>query len=375
MALPNHIKQKLTKRTHDNSLRTLSINEDLIDFYSNDYLGFARSNDLHQKTYELVKPLSIKNGSTGSRLISGNSTLVEKTEKIIADYHGAEKALLFGSGYQANLGLISAIPQLGETILYDELAHASIRDGIRLSNAKAYKFKHNDLAKLEQLLKKYSGTKYVIIEGVYSMDGDQPDKKSIVKLCEKYKAFLIVDEAHSLGVVGKNGKGVFSDIESDFLLARVFTYGKSLGCHGAVACGNKKLIKYLINYSRSFIYTTALSPHSIANIKVAYKKLSSTSRVSKLNDNIVFFNHLIKQHNLSHKFIKSTSAIQSLITEDNELSVSIVNHLNKKGFIVKAIQSPTVPKGKERIRISLHSFNKKSQIESLILHLLEIIRQ
>ena len=180
-----------------------------IDFSSNDYLGFSKSKSIQEATKRIISSEKFINGSSGSRLVSGSHTLHNSVERHLAGYHHAEAALLYNSGYDANLGLFSSILQKGDTILYDELIHASIRDGIRMSNASSYKFKHNSMDDLEKKFSKSSGTIYIAVESIYSMDGDTAPLKKLVSFSKKNKCYLIVDEAHSTGVFGEYGKGIF----------------------------------------------------------------------------------------------------------------------------------------------------------------------
>lgn len=373
MSAPNKLIQKLNERKENNLYRSLSVNESGVDFFSNDYLGFAKSKKIHEKATGILAKSKLKNGSSGSRLISGNSELHLKTEEYIAKFHKSEKALLFNSGYDANLGLLSCVPQWGDIILYDELVHASLRDGIRLCNAKAYKFKHNSLTDLKEKLAKYPDTVvYVIIESVYSMDGDSPDLLEVAKICKENNAFLIIDEAHAVGVFGKKGEGLVNSlgIEND-VFARINTFGKALGCHGAAILGSKVLIEYLINFSRPFIYTTALSPHSVATIKASYKELKKTTQGEKLTALITYFNELIDKNNLNEHFIKSNSAIQSVLVNNTVDAKKMAEKLAENNIAAKAILSPTVLAGKERIRFCLHSYNTKKEVELLFEVLIE----
>ena len=294
---PKKLQSLLDQRNAAHNIRTLSLpDQKLIDFCSNDYLGYSVDASLQKIKHTLLKSYQIKqNGSGGSRLISGNSVLHVACEDRIAAFHETEKALLFNSGYDANLGLLSAVPQRGDVVLYDELCHASILDGIRLSFATAYKFKHNDLQHLRELLLKNKSVenRYVVSESVFSMDGDCAPVKEIAALCKKEKAFLILDEAHALGVCGSDGKGLASNenIHQD-CFARVYTYGKAMGGHGAAVVGSKTLYKYLLNFSRSFIFTTALPPSSAAAILASYTLLEEQKGLKKLQKNIHLFNQL-----------------------------------------------------------------------------------
>ncbi|WP_420793185.1 aminotransferase class I/II-fold pyridoxal phosphate-dependent enzyme [Polaribacter ponticola] len=323
MNLPKKLTKKLKLREEKNSLRTLKTPSNLVDFSSNDYLGFAKSSVIFDKTHQfLVDKNSKQNGATGSRLLSGNHQLYRELENFLSNFHLTESATIFNSGYDANIGFFSAVPQRGDIILYDEFIHASIRDGIKLSNAKAFKFSHNDLDSLEEKILRYSdlstaleetskfkNTVYVVTESVFSMDGDSPSLEKISKICKKNNAFLIVDEAHAVGVFGKNGVGIVQEVNlQNDVFARIITFGKALGCHGAAILGSKELQKYLINFARSFIYTTGLSPHSLATIKVAYTEMIKQTQDDKicLFENIQYFKSEVKRNHLNSFLLKVT---------------------------------------------------------------------
>jgi 8-amino-7-oxononanoate synthase len=362
------LSQALNKRKENSAFRVLRENKDLIDFCSNDYLGFAHSGELSrniEQQYNLL-PLRI-NGSGGSRLLAGNSSFAEKLESRIAGIHNSEAGLLFNSGYDANVGLFSSLGQKDSSIIYDELIHASVHDGIKMSSAAAFMFRHNDLFHLEERLKIAEGTVYVAVESIYSMDGDEALLKEILELCQKYNANLIVDEAHSTGITGSTGKGFVQSlgIEKD-VFARVHTFGKALGCHGAIVTGSKLLRDYLINFSRSFIYTTALPIHSLIAIDQAYSMLiDNGTLIKELQDNISYFKTKISE-NTGISLIPSNSPIQCIVVSGNEKVKHLAELLQKDGYDVRPILSPTVQKGKERLRICLHCFNGKDQINGLI---------
>lgn len=300
------------------------------------------------------------NGSTGSRLLAGNLKYTENLEAEIAEYHRSEAGLIYNSGYDANVGLFSSLPQKGDTIITDELIHASIIDGARLSFANRYTFKHNDIASLEEKLRNAAGNCYVAIESVYSMDGDSPPIPDILLLTEKYNASLIVDEAHAVGLYEK-GLVCKLGLESR-VFARVVTFGKALGCHGAIVLGSKSLRNYLINFSRSFIYTTAMPFHQLAAIRMAYKLLpSAADEAKKLHDNISLFRQQIIPSS-RFNLLPADSMIQSIVVGSNEKAKAISGSSQEKGLDVRPILSPTVPQGTERLRISLHSFNTDRDI-------------
>lgn len=363
------LKKKLDKRLSEDSFRVLRIVDNhLVDFCSNDYLGFARLQVLHDTIQKESSTDTFRlNGSTGSRLLSGNSILAIQLENTIAAYHKGESALLFNSGYDANLGLFSCVPQRGDTILYDELSHASILDGIRLSYANTYKFKHNDTKHLEELLKKSTGTIYIAVESVYSMDGDCALLKEISALCEHYNANLIVDEAHATGVFGENGKGLVAEFGLEQkVFARIHTFGKAIGCHGAAIVGSTLLTQYLINFSRPFIYSTALPQHSLIAIKTAYAFLENDKNLSQqLKENILFFKEQIKNSN-GIKFVESCSPIQCILLGGNIRTKNAAASIQAEGYDVRAILSPTVAVGTERLRICLHTFNSREEITGLV---------
>ena len=360
--LPDNLIKQLEARKSQGLYRQLIPESNSIDFCSNDYLGFASSPQIKEIVQNLNQ--SIKFGATGSRLISGNSTYTEELEQKIASFHAAEAALIFNSGYNANMGLLSCIAQKHDLILFDELSHASIYDGIRLSFAKHYKFKHNDVVHLKSLIEKHKDARniFIVVESVYSMDGDCAALKEIVALLND-RVFLIVDEAHGFGVFGEHGKGLCQELSIEqFCLARIITYGKALGSHGAAVTGSVELRNYLINFARSFIYTTALPPKSLYAIDAGYQLLTTSSAQKELKNKINLFKELTCGN---VNFIESTSAIQCIIVEGNEMVERKALSLQKKGFQIKAIKSPTVPKGKERIRICLHAFNSDEEIKKL----------
>ncbi|WP_317133566.1 aminotransferase class I/II-fold pyridoxal phosphate-dependent enzyme [Antarcticibacterium flavum] len=296
------MEKKLEGRKELDALRQLMPPPVLIDFFSNDYLGLAKCKKIYDHSLEIMKENScFLNGSTGSRLLSGNHFLFAMAEALIARFHNAEAALLFNSGYDANLGLLSSIAQRGDIILYDESSHASIRDGISMGVAKAFKFRHNDVNHLLQLIEKYQAGSYegeifVVTESVFSMDGDKPDLIKIADLTNKLHCRLIVDEAHATGVLGKNGEGLVHQLGlQEKVFARIVTFGKALGAHGAAILGSKELQDYLVNFSRSFIYTTGLPPHSVATIIAAYSMLPGNDNYRLLHDNIKYFRQEVKK--------------------------------------------------------------------------------
>ena len=359
MDIPSILKAKIQKRNQDNSLRKLTIQKKLIDFSSNDFFGLAKNEELISETIEKFNAINDKfSGATGSRLISGNSIYHQQLEKVLADIHLSPSSLLLNSGYNANLSMLSSIPQKGDTILLDEKVHASIKEGSRLSFAKKLNFKHNNVDDLESKLKKGEGQKYVFVESLYSMDGDFFDYENILPLCEKYNALLIIDEAHTTGVFA-NGSGwcVEKGIH-ERVFARVVTFGKAVGCFGAAILGSKDLVEYLINFARPFIYTTALPLYNLIAIEESFTFIQKHPELrSKLEENISLFQKTYS--NATSSYIQSIQLNDVNRTKEKE--INLVNN----GFDVKAILSPTVKEGRERLRVCLHSFNTEEEIKEL----------
>lgn len=360
--LHTHMERLLQQRLESGNRRRLFLKKKGIDFFSNDYLGIA--------THHCILPSGNGSmGSTGSRLLSGNTTQAMELERYLADFHQSEAALLFNSGYDANVGLISAIANRHSIILYDAYVHASILDGIRLSHAKnAFRFRHNDLPDLRDKLARHGQdhTVLVIVESVYSMEGDQAPLEEILDMLAPYQADLIVDEAHATGVIGPGGCGLVQALGlQDKVLARVHTFGKALGGHGAVITGSQILKEYLINFARSFIYTTALPAQAIEHALHTYEWMRAHPEYREmLQERIAFFNFKKKQSGTGN-WLPSNSAIQSLICGNNNAARQLASFLEDNGINVSAILHPTVPPGTERIRICLHAFNTEKEIEYL----------
>ncbi|GAA4465943.1 pyridoxal phosphate-dependent aminotransferase family protein [Nemorincola caseinilytica] len=361
----SYLSARLQERADAGNLRRLPAIHAGVDLCSNDYLGIA-THGLPQA----FMPYDPGTGATGSRLISGNSAFAEETETFIAAFHSAEAALIFNSGYDANTGLLSAIAGRDTVFIYDELCHASIIDGMRLSLCRhKYRFAHNDLVQLEELLQKHStaGQVIVVVESVYSMDGDTAPLAAIADLCDSYEAQLVVDEAHATGVIGPRGEGLVCALGlHERVFARVHTFGKALGCHGAAIVGSAVLRQYLINFARSFIYTTALPPHAISVIGAVYRYLASPGfSNAALHDNIAYFHRQADETGIPG-LLPGASAIQAVVTGGNEPTRQLAAALRDAGLLVHPILHPTVPLGMERLRICLHSFNTLQEIDLLV---------
>ncbi len=360
------ISHKLADQQRSGLYRRLTSHsgEKLTDFSSNDYLGLARSEELAARIAGHKPRFPRLNGSTGSRLLTGHDAYADEVESILADIFCADAALIFNSGYTANLAVLSALPQRGDTILYDELVHASIKDGTRLSLAKRYSFRHNDLYDLERKLRNSEGRVFIVVESIYSMDGDVCPLHELTVLAEKHDACIILDEAHSTGVMGEQGAGLAVAAGlSEKIPVRIYTFGKAMGVHGACIAGPAQLKDFLINFARPFIYTTAPDHHTLVSIACAFGYLHEHPVLQeKLQENIdVFVNEM--RGDPSAKI--TSSAIQTVFIPGPENVRRCAFDLRQSGFDVRPILSPTVPAGKERLRICLHTFNTQNEIERL----------
>ncbi|MGX5820660.1 aminotransferase class I/II-fold pyridoxal phosphate-dependent enzyme [Chitinophaga lutea] len=363
MQKEDFLKAALDKRREQNALRQLRLPGGKVDFCSNDYLGLARNERVQETALTITRQLPQVHGSGGSRLLAGNYGLIEEAERVLAAFHASPAGLIFNSGYDANLGLFASVPQKGDTIVYDQLIHASIRDGMRLSPAQSFSFLHNDVEDLRKKLSNATGNIFVAVESVYSMDGDKAPLEAIASVCEAAGAHLIVDEAHATGVVGERGEGLVQALQlSRQCFARVHTFGKAVGCHGAIVLGSTDLRDYLVNFARSFIYTTAMPPAAAAVILASYDIFPDMhAERAHLHALIRQFRDAIPE-NLR---LDSETPIQIVMSPGNDEVRGLAHRLQGIGLDVRAILHPTVPKGRERLRVVLHSFNTEEEVEKL----------
>lgn len=356
---------QLSQRKEQHSFRELRLPAPgMVDFCSNDYLGLAKSMAMQEAVHNLLAARPYMHGSAGSRLLAGNYAWVEETEAMLAAFHQSAAGLIYNSGYDANLGLFSSVPQKGDTIIYDALAHASIRDGIRLSRAQAFSFQHNDTMDLEKKLSHATGNIFVAVESVYSMDGDFAPLAAMAAICERAGAHLIVDEAHATGVVGARGEGLVQHLGlQEQCFARVHTFGKAVGCHGAIVLGSTHLRDYLINFSRSFIYTTALPPTAMAAIMASYDLFPY---MHEAREHLAALIARFKRGVSGLDTLPSETPIQVVITPGNASARELASRLQKAGLDIRPILYPTVPKGSERLRIVLHAYNTAVEVDRCI---------
>ncbi|CAG7963123.1 unnamed protein product [Penicillium salamii] len=389
MTLVDSFSAALAHREAKSARRRLTVlPRTAVDFSSNDFLSLSTSSAYRERFLALLNntPPSFPFASGGSRLLDGNSAYAEDLERFVADFHQAPTALLFNSGYDANVGVLSSIPQPGDVILYDELIHASAHEGMRLSRAGPRKiFAHSSAAGLREALlaqmaedpKIAAGSRnvFVVVESIYSMDGDVAPIKEFIAVVDDLlplgNGYFYVDEAHSTGVFGPKGAGVIQELGvQDRMFIRVHTFGKALASHGAMVLCGPETREYLINYARSLIYTTALGFPFLASIRATYELLQTGETESLQRRLQQLIRHLRQQlaalHTAESVMFEvdhfPTSPIISLRTSQPR---QLASFCQAKGFVVRAIMPPTIPEGKERVRVCLHSGNTEAEIDEL----------
>lgn len=336
--------------------------KDALNFCSNNYLGLANDERLKSAAKEALDKYGL--GSGASRLVVGNMSLHKRLEEKIAAFKGCEAALLFNSGYAANLGAISALCGKDDIVFSDKLNHASIVDGILLSRAEFKRYPHKDMDALEDMLKNSNGfrRKVIITDTIFSMDGDIAPLPKIVELAEKYGAWIYVDEAHATGVLGKKGKGAVEHFGLDGKVQiQMGTLSKAVGSFGAFICGSKTLIDYLINKSRGFIYTTSLPPSICAASIVALEIIERESELrKKLWENVAFLKEGLKE--LGFDTLESQTPIIPILTKEPKITMEFSKRCYEYGIFVQGIRPPTVPEGKARLRITVMATHKRCDL-------------
>ena len=343
----------------------------LLNLSSNNYLGLANSRLLREEAGEWLQRFGAS--ASASRLIVGNLSLHQTVEDKIAAFQGTEAAILYNTGYMANVGVISALMNKGDYILSDKLNHASIIDGIILSGAEFRRYPHADLNRLEYLLQKGSARnrKLIVTDSVFSVDGDIAPLKEIVELKERFGAILMIDEAHGGGVFGENRRGVAEMLRvEEGVEVHMGTFSKAFGSYGAYVCGSRKLVNYLINRSRPFIYSTSLPPAvlgaNLAAIRVVAEMPELSQRV--LENAAYLRQNLIR---LGFNTLASASQIIPVLVGDNQKAVEFASMLFKKGVMAVAIRPPTVPPGTARLRLSVTAEHKCEDLDFAIASLNE----
>ncbi|WP_042372356.1 8-amino-7-oxononanoate synthase [Bacteroides neonati] len=380
MSAIEQMRQELTLLQQQNNLRSLPAlvhegREVLIDhrrmlnLSSNDYLGLASNEELRREFLQTLTPENFLPASSSSRLLTGNFTAYSRLENELADLFGTEAALTFNCGYHANTGILPVVSNAQTLILADKLIHASLIDGIKLSVAKAIRYRHNDYAQLERLIQE-NHEKYeriiIVTESIFSMDGDEADLATLVRLKRTYASVLLyVDEAHAFGVRGLRGlgcaeeQGCIADI--DFLVG---TFGKALASSGAYIVCSQVIREYLINKMRPFIFTTALPPINIEWTLFLLKRLPAwgtlRQQLSQISDRL---REALKQKGYA---CPSTSHIIPLIAGTSSSTIALADVFQRKGFYVLPVRPPTVPEGTSRLRFSLTAAIEASEIDQLI---------
>ncbi|KAF2451615.1 8-amino-7-oxononanoate synthase [Karstenula rhodostoma CBS 690.94] len=400
-ALERRFQSLLEKRRHNATLRSLTTARSHVDFSSNDFLSLTTNPALKSALLGELEASEWPLGSGGSRLLDGNSTYAETLEREICAFHNAEAGLLFNSGFDANAGFFACVPQEGDVVVYDELIHASVHDGMRLSRAeKTVPFRHNSVEDLRRVLHafKRAGTSgedvvagdrhvFVAVEAVYSMDGDVAPLQAIVDTVDGVlgpeAGYVVIDEAHATGVLGKEGRGLVCELGLEQkVFARLHTFGKALGCNGAIILGSSLLRHYLINYARPLIYTTFMSYTSLAAIRTSYLFLSQGKTVplaSNLQSLIsILFTRLAEVESPAFRFLLSIPQVRP---ESPIFSIQLAEpkrlakYLQDRGMMVRAVVPPTVPEGTSRVRVCLHAGNTEADIERLVAAMEEWCKQ
>ena len=343
-----------------------------LSFCSNNYLGLANNPSVVKAVKDAVEEYGW--GAGASRLVSGNMTLHETLENVISRFKGKEAALVFPTGYMANLGAISSLVSKGDLVICDKLNHASIIDGCRLSGADFRVYAHCDMEKLENILRKSSryNRKLIVTDSVFSMDGDLAPLPDIVRIADKYKAMVMVDEAHGTGVFGRNGRGVVEHFnlnnEIDIVMG---TLSKAIGSLGGYVTGDNDLINYLRNKARSFMYTTALPPAVCAASIAAINLIKGDPSIREsLWHNVRFINDNLKS--LDFNVISSESPIIPILIGDAQKAVDMSKSLYERGILIPAIRPPTVPVNSSRLRMTVMSTHTKEDLEILLEVLSEV---
>lgn len=325
----------------------------LLDFSSNDYLALSEHPTVINASREALEKYG--SGAGAARLMSGDLEINHRLEHEIAQLKGKAAALIFGSGYMANTGIIPALMDRNNVIFTDRLNHASIYDGCRLSGAKLVRFHHNDLNHLEELLKEKrgSGQALIVVESIYSMDGDRCPLENLVALKERFGCLLMVDEAHATGIFGPTGGGLIEEDEvGEYVDLAMGTFGKALGSYGAYVAASQEMIDYLVNRARSFIYSTALPPATIAASLAAVKLIRNEPQLRKeLRNKVDLFKKSLRQGKITADL--GPSQIIPLVVGESAKAVEIANQLQQQGIFATAIRPPTVPKGSARLRFSI----------------------
>ncbi|MDP4231631.1 MAG: 8-amino-7-oxononanoate synthase [Bacteroidota bacterium] len=348
---------------------------DAIDFTSNDYLGLTQSPVIKARVIRDLQSGMLL-GSGGSRLLRGNHVWHQLAEKEFAEFEDVEAALFFSSGYAANMAVLTAIPTRRDVILYDTMVHASIKEGIHSSLAAKKTFEHKSVASLRAAAEsiKDVGNMYVVVESLYSMDGDEAPLEEIAAVCSELKLYLIVDEAHATGLFGKHGRGLIDDknIREQILLS-IHPCGKALAAAGAFVCSSEIIKSYLINKARTMIFTTALPPIVPATISEVLKEIKrNPAIIKKVHQNADYVREKLRSHLKKWIVPEGRSPIIPLIVGDDRVSVAVAAEMQMRGADIRPIRPPTVAEGTARFRITVSALHTKKDLDLLCDGLIEV---
>lgn len=367
------LRQRLTLEGAQ-SVRIWVEGREYLNFSSNDYLGLANHPKLIEAMQKAAKQYGV--GSGASHLIIGHSEQHHALEEELAEFLGVERALLFSTGYMANYGVLTCLPDKNDLIIQDKLNHASLIDGGMASQAKMLRYAHADLDSFERQMKLAADSRLVVTDGVFSMDGDVAPLPELVASCKKHKASLMIDDAHGFGVLGEQGKGSLEHVDLAQQTADIYmaTFGKALGGFGAFVAGSDLLIESLIQFGRSYIYTTAMPAAVAAANRAGLKLIQQESwRRQQLKSNIDYFRRLASEYDIP--LMPSETAIQPVLIGRNDKTLAISRALKRAGILLVAIRPPTVPENSARLRVTLTAEHSTDDIDYLLEHLALQIKQ
>jgi len=374
-----NLKKSLRERKKQHRYRTRRITQSpqqiemkidgkhVISFCSNDYLGLANNPQTKQASIDAINTYGVGSGS--AHLVNGHSLAHHQLEEELADFTGYPCALLFSTGYMANLGLCQALLEKGDYVFEDRLNHASLIDAGLLSDARLQRYLHNDISSLQKKIDKADNDseKLVLSDGVFSMDGDIANLPALAKICKKTQSWLMVDDAHGFGTLGETGRGSLEHYSMKNTAVPIYmaTLGKALGTSGAFIAGSEDLIETIIQQARTYIYTTAMPPAIAEATRCNLQIIKNEPRhLHNLHNNIAYFKQCCNESSLP--ITMSDTAIQPLIIGDNKKALSISQQLFEQGFLVTAIRPPTVPEGTARLRITLSAKHTHEHIDKLV---------
>lgn len=351
------------------SVRPIIDGKQVLSFCSNDYLGLANHPDIREAFVSAVGKYGVGSGS--AHLVNGHSQLHHDCEQMLAEFTGRQRALLFSTGYMANLAITSALVRRQDAVFQDRLNHASLIDAARMVDGKFMRYRHNDLEQLRDLLVRYAGTaecrRLVMTDAVFSMDGDKADLPGLVELCQQTRSWLMIDDAHGIGVLGDKGAGLCEEqgMSQQQVPILMSTLGKAVGVSGAFIAGDETLIETLIQQSRSYIFTTASPPATAAAVMKSLEIIQRDQwRRDKLQELTAYLRQQVSR--LGFKLMDSDTPIQPLIIGDNQKALNLSAQLFERGIHVTAIRPPTVPEGTARLRITLSANHELSDIDQLV---------